>query len=42
MDDNHFDGVTIDVMSSPGAPVAVTLAAAEAKMTSLWSKLPHR
>jgi hypothetical protein len=42
MDDNNFDGVTIDVMSSPGAPVAMTLAAAEAKTTSLWSKLPHR
>ena len=40
MDDNNFDGVTIDIMSSPGAPMA--LAAMEAKATSLWTKLPHR
>lgn len=40
LDDNNFDGVTIDVMSSPGAPMA--LAATEAKATSLWTKLPHR
>ncbi|HET6822145.1 MAG TPA: hypothetical protein VFH34_05830 [Anaerolineales bacterium] len=40
MDDNNFDGVTVDIMSSPGAPMA--LAAKEAKATSLWTKLPHR
>ena len=40
MDGNNFDGVTIDVMSSPGAPMA--LAAREAKATSQWTKLPHR
>lgn len=40
IDDNNFDQVAMDVMSSPGAPV--TLAAAEAKVASLWTKLPHR
>lgn len=40
IDDNNFDQVAMDVMSSPGAPVA--LAAAEAKVASLWTKLPHR
>jgi hypothetical protein len=40
MDDNNFDNVTMDVMSSLGAPVA--LAALEAKATPMWTKLPHR
>jgi len=40
IDDNDFDQVAMDVMSSPGAPRA--LAALEAKATSPWAKLPHR
>ena len=40
MDDNNFDNVAMDVMTSPGALVA--LAAADAPATSMWMKLPHR
>ena len=40
MDDNNFDGVAMDVMTSPGTPMG--LAASEAKVSSLWTKLPHR
>lgn len=40
MDDNNFDSVAMDVMTSPSAPMG--LAAADAKMSSLWTKLPQR
>ncbi len=40
MDDNNFDNVAMDVMTSPSAPLA--LAAADAPATSMWTKLPHR
>jgi hypothetical protein len=40
MDDNNFDNVAMDMMTSPGALVA--LAAADASATSTWTKLPHR
>jgi hypothetical protein len=40
MDDNNFDSVAMDVMTSPGAPMG--LAAANAKVSSLWTKLPQR
>ena len=40
LDDNDFDNVAMDLMTSPGAPV--TLAAADAKVTPVWTKLPHR
>jgi len=40
MDDNDFDNVAMDVLTSPGVPLA--LAAADAPATSMWTKLPHR
>jgi hypothetical protein len=40
MDDNNFDNVAMDAMTSFGAPIA--LAAAEAKVVPMWTKLPHR
>ena len=40
MDDNNFDNVALDVMTSAGAPLA--LAAANASAVPSWSKLPHR
>lgn len=40
LDDNHFDNVAMDIMTSPGAPP--TIAAADAKAVNIWSKLPHR
>lgn len=40
LDDNNFDRVAMDVMSSFAAPVM--LSAADAKVTSSWAKLPHR
>jgi hypothetical protein len=40
LDDNNFDQVAADMMTSPGAPMA--LAATDAKGTSSWAKLPHR
>ena len=42
IDDNEFPNVAMDVMTSPGAPMALTLAAAEARVTPMWTKLPHR
>lgn len=40
LDDNNFDNVAMDVLTSPGASMA--LAAAEAKAAPMWTKLPHR
>lgn len=40
LDDNRFDNVAMDIMTSPGAPPAI--AAADAKAVNIWSKLPHR
>lgn len=40
MDDNNFDNVAMDLLTSQGAPLA--LAAAEARVTPMWTKLPHR
>jgi hypothetical protein len=40
LDDNDFDNVAMDLLTSPGASMA--LAAADAKSAPLWTKLPHR
>ena len=42
MDDNNFDNVSMDVLTSPGATMALAAAAADAKAAPLWTKLPHR
>jgi len=39
---NRFDNVTAELMTSPGAPVAMATAAADAKAAPSWTKLPHR
>lgn len=40
LDDNGFDNVAMDVLTGPGASMA--LAAADAKVAPTWTKLPHR
>jgi hypothetical protein len=40
LDDNNFDNVVMDVLTSPGASIA--FAAADVKAAPMWTKLPHR
>jgi hypothetical protein len=42
MDDNNFDNVSMDVLTSPGASMDFAARAADAKTAPLWTKLPHR
>jgi hypothetical protein len=37
---NHFDNVAMEVMTGAGAPLM--MAAADASVTPMWTKLPHR
>jgi hypothetical protein len=39
---NRFDNVAMEIMTSPGAPAAMAMAAADAKAAPMWTKLPHR
>jgi hypothetical protein len=39
---NRFDSVAAEIMTSPGAPAAMAMAAADAKVAPAWTKLPHR
>ena len=39
---NRFDSVAMEIMTSPGAPAAMAMAAADAKVAPMWTKLPHR
>ena len=39
---NRFDNVAAEIVSGPGAPVAMAMAAADSKAESMWTKLPHR
>jgi hypothetical protein len=43
IDENDFNHVAMDIMTSPGAPVMMMAAAsAQGTPTLTWTKLPHR
>ena len=39
---NRFDNVAAEIMSGPGAPVAMATAATDSKAAPMWTKLPNR
>jgi hypothetical protein len=39
---NRFDNVAAEIMSGPGAPIAMLMAASDAKAVPMWTKLPNR